>query len=476
LLADLIDSLAGAPEDRRVAFVVNGDFVDFLAGSEATYFDPQGAPAKLQAIVNDPSFNMIWKAFARFVAKENRTLAVVLGNHDLELALPQVQEVLIPALTGGDAAARHRVVLSMTGAGFAARVAGANVLCVHGNEVDLFNVTDYEHLRRIIRDRAFGHPSQPWVPNAGTKLVIEIMNGIKQNLPFIDLLKPETDAVIPVLVALDQASLPRILDGLDVVRRLARDKGLRTAGFLSEEDEARGSQPRPCAGDGEPRPQDSAAELARILRRAYGIPRGDEQDAILQRILADAEERFAAGQDPLSLVEGGEERLGFVALTGAALRGLWSQLMGRSESEALRAALQHLAHDRTFETGLQTDDFRELDKCIGRDVQIVIAGHTHLERLHQRGSGGVYVNTGTWARLMRLEPPVLADPKRFERFYAAVHKRRLEELDQTEFVIHRPAVASVREQGGVAVPTLQRVTEGGRLSDVAAGVSPEEGS
>ena len=74
---------------------------------------------------------------------------------------------------------------------------------MHGNEVDAWNVTDHEAIRRIGKKLTHGRAVEPWVPNAGAQLVIDVMNSIKKTYPFVDLLKPETNAVLPALLALD---------------------------------------------------------------------------------------------------------------------------------------------------------------------------------------------------------------------------------------------------------------------------------
>ena len=73
-------------------------------------------------------------------------------------------------------------MLAFDGAGFLCRVGNATVLCVHGNEVDDWNITDYETIRRAGRDLQQGRSVEAWVPNAGTHLVIEVMNDIKKGI------------------------------------------------------------------------------------------------------------------------------------------------------------------------------------------------------------------------------------------------------------------------------------------------------
>ncbi len=49
-------------------------------------------------------------------------------------------------------------------------------------------------LRRIASDITQGRQVTEWTPNAGSKLVIHVMNEVKRKHAFIDLLKPEKKA------------------------------------------------------------------------------------------------------------------------------------------------------------------------------------------------------------------------------------------------------------------------------------------
>ncbi len=80
--------------------VLNGDIVDFLAESPAAYLDPNGSIDKLERIFyKDKSFSGVWTALQEFVAQPNRQLILVLGNHDVELALPHVTEWILEKLS-----------------------------------------------------------------------------------------------------------------------------------------------------------------------------------------------------------------------------------------------------------------------------------------------------------------------------------------------------------------------------------------
>jgi UDP-2,3-diacylglucosamine pyrophosphatase LpxH len=137
---------------KTVALVINGDLVDFLAEPNAMAFDPGGAIGKLDRIVADVAFAKVWEALRKFVKAKERRLVITLGNHDLELALPWVREHLVSLLTNHDERARARLTLAFEGEGFLCRVGNATVLCIHGNEVDDWNVADHEAIRRLARD------------------------------------------------------------------------------------------------------------------------------------------------------------------------------------------------------------------------------------------------------------------------------------------------------------------------------------
>src|SRR5215469_12368471 len=156
LLTKWISRLAQQPPDKTVALLINGDFVDFLAEPGAVYFDHSSAVQKLQRIAQDNSFRGVWEALSAFVKKPTRRLIITIGNHDIELMLPWVRESLLRLIAEDDDQARRRIMLVLDGTGCRCRVGPATVYCVHGNDVDTWNVTDYERIRRIVRDISRG--------------------------------------------------------------------------------------------------------------------------------------------------------------------------------------------------------------------------------------------------------------------------------------------------------------------------------
>jgi UDP-2,3-diacylglucosamine pyrophosphatase LpxH len=432
LLADFIDYLR-SEESGNSALVINGDMVDFLAHDEARYFDPEGAVEKLDSIIADDAFSPVWRSLTEFVKSPKRWLAITLGNHDLELALPWVRDRLLHVLSGGDPVARARILLSFDGAGFACTVGGSRVLCLHGNEVDAWNVTDYEALRRIVCDLVQGRYAAEWTPNAGSKLVIDVMNKIKSRHAFVDLLKPEKEAAVRILVVLRPEYIPALRQIAAIASRRVWDGARRAMNLLSEA----------------PTPEERAEEdaLARIVGRAPYVER--DVDALMN----DAETQFKSDRDPLEMVYDRQgEQLGWWSALASAARG-------REDYEIAWAAIKELASDETFEIRRTDEDFDRIDKLAGSNFNIVVAGHTHLARAIGRASGGMYYNCGTWASLMRLRPEQLASPETFKPVYDILKAAQtIDELEKVKVAFRRPTVVTIRAVNGKVEPSINTVT------------------
>jgi UDP-2,3-diacylglucosamine pyrophosphatase LpxH len=428
LAAAFIDGLTARPSKRRVGLVINGDLVDFLAEPNATWFDPEGATGKLERIVADPAFSPVFEALRRFTAKAGRQLAITLGNHDLELALPWVRQRFLELL-GNDEAARGRITLAFDGAGYRCQVGTATVLCVHGNEVDEWNVTDHDQIRQIGRDLTQGRGAEAWKPNAGTRMVIEVMNEIKKRHPFVDLLKPEFGAAVPALLHLEPSLGWKIADIAKVAVRMKWDALKMSMGFLS-------ADPALAGGRRQTREPSSEEVLLRFLGGRGGAGTAGEGRTVGE-LLARAEVQFEEGRKPLDLVQPGasEEKLGWT-------KALWQKLTGKSDAEVLRAAIDGVQKDRSFELTDPDDTFHRLDERMGPGMDYVISGHTHLRRALRRTRGpGFYFNTGTWVRLIQLKKDQLKDEKAFGSIFETLKAPTLKLLDQSGQILRMPTAA-----------------------------------
>jgi predicted phosphodiesterase len=367
----------------------------------------------------------VFAALREFVGRAGRHLVIVLGNHDVELALPGPREWLTSWLAHGSLEARGRIRWAVDGAGFACEVGGRSVLCLHGNEVDAWNVVDHRALLGVIRAIQRWVPVPTWDANAGTRLVVSVMNDIKRRHPIIDFLKPERRAALPVILAIE----PSVVGSIGHALRLSSRKtvgGLKmTAGFLGSD---------PVAADDPPTGREA---IDALLRDFYEPAASSDLTARLIRV------RKSLGPDAQGQCAkegaGGEEYLGV---------GSW--LSAKKGPELLRLALRlWLKGDRTFELHDEDDQFHELDRETGA-VDFLVAGHTHLRRAIQRKrSSGVYFNTGTWIRLIRIPPSILDSQAQFESLYPTLCTPEMRVLDQAtlpggeRLVQPQPTVASI---------------------------------
>src|SRR5262245_58607842 len=236
-LASFIHQLAVQPSAdsaRRVGLVINGDVIDTLAEEFDGYIAVTDAERILSRLYNDEAFAPVWSALAAFVHRPRRRLVFTIGNHDIELALPAVQYSIRRRLAGDDEIANGRIEFAVDGTGYACSVGALRIFCTHGNEVDAWNVNDHESLMRVVREQNAGMPfnATAWTPNAGTRLVRDVMNRVKRQRPWIDLLKPEKNVVLGVLLTLDP-SLVRHLPALAPVAWRHGMSELRRHGLLS---------------------------------------------------------------------------------------------------------------------------------------------------------------------------------------------------------------------------------------------------
>jgi UDP-2,3-diacylglucosamine pyrophosphatase LpxH len=449
--AALIQQLTAQPAKRKIGLVINGDLVDFLAEPGAIWFDPEGAVSRLERIVADPAFAPVFEALSALVKKPGRQLVITLGNHDLELALPWVRERLLEILSAGNEAARSRITLAFDGAGYRCQVGSASVLCVHGNEVDEWNVTDHEQIRRIGRDFVQGRTPEPWKPNAGARMVIEVMNDIKREHPFVDLLKPEFQAAVPALLIIKPALAGKIADIGRVALRMSWDRLKMRFGFLSAEETVNDglSIARPRAGGREPSPEVVLRQL--LGNAAPGFGDAWNQRASAAELLARAEEHMEKKRLPLELISDATQAAQLGVIDAA-----WRRLTGASESEVLRAALESVQKDRSFELGAPDDTFRRIDALAGTGLRYVVAGHTHLRRALNRTRGnGFYYNTGTWARLLRLTTEQLQSEMDFGKVFDALKVPTLAELDRSPYVSRCPTAACFESDGATTRGSLR---------------------
>lgn len=393
-VAAFITALAQKPSPTEL--VINGDLVDFLAEADgenqwsAFTADQDAASRKLDAIVDrDPD---IFQAIGALVGRGHR-LTLLLGNHDIELALPAVRRRLM-ARIGIDG--RHDVNFIYDGEAYAV----GRALIEHGNRYDSFNVVDYDALRRV---RSLLSRNQP-VPQeyvfpapAGSHMVAEVINPIKRDYRLIDLLKPETGAALPILMALEpgyRSVLTRIA-GLSLKAREHRLRGPDLPSFAGD-----------ISATG------ASGSFAEDISAPAAPPVVDPLDIVVRGAMkGDADLVLKLTTDQVSFA-GDISTRDVIDRTWGFARMLLSSDRAPLESRlpALLAAVRSLQDDHSFARDAECfPEYLDAAKALaGHGFDYVLFGHTHLARDVSLGGGARYLNSGTWADLIRFPSEILS--------------------------------------------------------------------
>lgn len=402
------------PGEPAIELVINGDFVDFLAesdpssaGWQAFVPDPEAATRKLEAIVERDK--ALFAALGHLLSRGHR-LTVTLGNHDIELALPPVRKRLME-LMGVEG--HHQFHFVYDGEAY---VIG-DVLIEHGNRYDMFNVVDHDALRRfrslLSRNQAVPAEQQFNAPT-GSHIVASIMNPVKTSYPFIDLLKPETGAAVPILLALEPGARSQ-LGRLALMVKRARKHRLSSAampgfgGDIRAEGDAGGAFGQDIGSF------DDDLGAAAVSHGDYGNS-GDGSDDALAAVVSeamgdDADGFLAEFSQPASM---GED-ISAVDFFDRSM-GLASLLLARSGDDverrlpSLLKALRALQGDKSFDRSVETArEYLDAAQALARGgFRCVVFGHTHLAKRVVLENDALYINTGTWADVMRFPTEILA--------------------------------------------------------------------
>ena len=444
-LASLINHLTdlSLPEGGRRALVLNGDVFDTLAEPLQNDPDAMGqkkymAGAKFAEelvikIIEHPNFASVWTALGAYIAVDKNSIVFNIGNHDCELIYPNVQEVIarnlqntaVKLYAGMNQASsknkeetdarinsiRGRIVFSSSGIGWQCRVGktmaeSALIHCFHGNEYDDWNAIDPEFCNRQARAACLGvtSPISETPPNAGTEMVIDVMNSIKARHPFVDLLKPEKETVFNILLALDPKAIKALPGFLKSLSKAETIGARRTAKVLGQGD-----------------PTASAYIHEHTWKGEFGkfVTHSDDKD-----LLARAWEDSAKEMDYSNDYE--DDVLGIKDFFINSYRYAVNRIK-RDPDEAMRCALlSWVDNDHSWDLNGPDEIFDELLE-IQPDIDVAIAGHTHLRRQKQCPRDAddkssitrsfLYLNTGTWARLIRLERKLLESKEQFGDFW-----------------------------------------------------------
>lgn len=418
-VAELVEAVAAKPAgETRVELVINGDMVDFLAEREAAppFWRPfiqnqELAANKLTAVAERD--RRLFDALGTLLENGHR-LTVLLGNHDIELVLPKVRRRLEAILK---VQGRHDFQFIHDGEAY---VVG-DALIEHGNRYDSFNVVDQDALRKIrsLLSRNQTVPDQyAFTPPAGSRMVSEVINPIKEKYRFVDLLKPETGAVVPMLLALEPGYRSILSRVAGIVLAASKHKlaGAAMPSFggdiSSEASSDVGAVSYGSYGD------DMGGVSFGSDISSGGATPGDPLDKVLAEALGEPPQAFLAQLEPegaaYAAVDIGGDISTFSVIDNTL--GLMQLLLAKSGGDIARRlppllkALRALQDDKSFDPAVETasEYLNAALELAKGGFRYVIFGHTHLAKRVDLGGGATYLNSGTWADLIQFPAEILS--------------------------------------------------------------------
>ena len=373
LLADFIGSLAdGLRRQERLELVIAGDFVDFLAIPPSASFtrDAAAARSKLEQTMRLEPFGCVFRSLRSHVQAGHR-LTILVGNHDVELCLPAVQQALLQEL----GASPHQVHFVDDGRAYHL----GRALIEHGNRYDPVNENDWAGLRALASQQSRNEPPDTELRvSAGSQLVERVINPLKATYPFIDVIQPQGELVAFLLFALEPSLMLRVAD-IARMFRASRLQARNPGGLAPGSIRSLGDQQR--AHDAE-------------LRDAFG--------AAYDALRSPRDELASAQWLPFLC-----QRDGVAAMIS---RG---EPIPPKRLHQIRVVLRQLLAEP-----LPSDDVAALEQYgvaaarmarANPELQAIVMGHTHLPRRALVSDSCVYLNSGTWADRIVISDAILTD-------------------------------------------------------------------
>jgi UDP-2,3-diacylglucosamine pyrophosphatase LpxH len=343
-------------EIKASLIVLNGDVFDFLAISpdravKTQVTDFSDLAERTTAIID--SHPEVFDALTRLASSSHHELVIVGGNHDPELIFPAVQRVVEKRLSNSLKAGPLRWCVQ--GEALSLQVGEAGVLIEHGDVLDAWNRIDRSGLRSAVSLCSRGLLSHHrYKPPPGSQLVVDYLISLKQEYPWVDLLKPEKSTV-PYLLwyYLPKARLAEFKDALFYYIQAATNHVI--------------------------------VELSEAL---------------------EPQQLFMASADKLAAAES-DSTLGY-------FQKLWNELNRHGTAIRKKNLISRLreaaSNDGFFDISKsEPGNYRALSFLVRNGADLLIHGHTHSAKAYKvaannagRQHDGLYLNSGTWARMLRL--------------------------------------------------------------------------
>jgi UDP-2,3-diacylglucosamine pyrophosphatase LpxH len=398
-LTAFIDSIATQiVEYEPIELVVNGDIVDFLM--EDDYDSNVDAPPwlpdenkiieKLDIIIQrtrEGKQRGPFDAMSDLLGNGGH-LTFILGNHDIELSLPKVRNHLEVNVFGKYENGRFKFIYDGE-----AYVKG-DLLIEHGNRYDSWNIIDHSALRqeRSMLSRGLGahmleRDTGYFSPPPGSVLVSKVINKVKQHYRFVDLLKPEDKAVIPILFVL-HPNLKHIM------------KFILQGFYQADNDFLTPTIPNNNGQlSTEGRPQNF--DLSESLKIALGDESNDffsvPSDTGSQLGASDIWERVKTLSNNIDIW----------------IDDQFNVFKDASQNQLLYTALKCWRNKLSIDQNREEPQYESAAKELANNLNLrcVVFGHTHLpkeiEVIKDKNEKFIYLNTGTWADIMEFPVGVL---------------------------------------------------------------------
>jgi len=388
-LADFISSLPKRlQKDETLELVIAGDFIDFLAIPEfkSWTYDPVEACEKLDSTMCHPSFFVpVFNSLAHHVSSGHR-LTVIIGNHDIELALLNVQDVFLQNI----GANTHQGKFVDDGSAY--RV--GSVLIEHGNRYDPANENDWEGLRNIRSALSRNEfPLKELKVSIGSNIVEKLVNPIKPDYSFIDLLQPQDELLAYLLFAFE----PKLFKD-----HITKARHLLKVAYRNFEKKVY-SQLKKTQNHQPVRSRAVASETT-----------FDINSKIIDELKTEFEEIYQEFEDPSRPVGASDWLLisrELVRREGLAFILERGERIPRKRLRQIRTTMRRWNINEAFDikgdTGLCGEAAESLSK--NPSIDLVIMGHTHLARHLGPENKAAYINTGTWTDLIAVPDEALRD-------------------------------------------------------------------
>lgn len=351
------------------AVVLNGDVMDFLFAESQPGVDEDKLQKETDSIIE--THRAVFNALGKLACSPEHSLSILSGNHDPELIFPGVRKKIETAL--GSNGQRPYVSWLVHGEALSLEIGDVSALIEHGDRLDSWNEIDRDLLSSAASLGSRGLIDyNEYVPPLGSRLVSEHLLSLRTEFPWVELLKPEREAMLPLLRFL--TSLGTKID----------HSGALTLFFQAE----------------------AKSRLTRLRQRLDPVTRFRKED----------EEGLSIG--------------------GKLKRMAQSILDARGELKRaeLVKQLQEAAKKDTFfkEDVPDGESSRDLNFLLRNTANLLIHGHTHSAKAYQVGRG-MYLNSGTWARWLKL-PDFGSNTTVWNKFINSIEKNTYEVQERPTYV------------------------------------------